>query len=332
MGSRITMQRIAEEFNTSKVTVSRALNNKSGMSEELRSKIIAYAGKTGYYVNQEKQINSLAFIVPVRFFLEYDRFYSVIHLHLNDLCQTQNRTLTVITVDYEQEQAGELPEPFFRKQFDGIFLVGECGERFVETVTRFNLPMVLIDFARLDTKSNCIMADNFELGYKAADFLIQNGHQKIGFVGDLRNRNYCDRYLGLQKALYMRKLDPNPEYNIVTDDLQTGLPMMNFTMPEKFPTAFVCSCDMLAFYLYEKLKAMNYRVPEDISIISFDNTEICNKMTPPLTSVEINKSDFALMAYQLMHEVALDHPSNPQKLFVDAEIVIRDSVKHIKNA
>ena len=326
MRNKITLQQIANEVGTSKVTVSRALNNKPGLSDDMRKKILTCAGNHSYNLKQKRAIGLLAFLVPERFFLESDRFYTAIYLNLSNLCQEQNIMLNAITYSYEQEKKSKIPELFFRQQFDGVFVAGECSEPFVDTLSATGLPLVFIDFVRHDEESSCVLANNFELGYEAASFLIKNGHRHIGFAGDYKNnQNLCSRYLGLQKALIMHDLKFDSTCNIINNDFNTGLYTLNYALPDKMPTAFVCSCDMVAFYLYEKLKMMNYRIPQDISIISFDNTDICCKMSPSLTSIDINKQDFARIAYNLM--CTQDNAQMlPKKLFVDTKLFIRDSV------
>ena len=330
MREKITLQQIAQELNTSKVTVSRALNNRPGISAELRKKILECAERNGYPFQRAAAapIKALAFLVPQRFFLEFDQFYTVIYYHLNHLCQAQETMLTAAVFSPEEERTGRLPEMLHTSRFDGIFLVGDASEALIQSVMDYGAPLLFIDFSKPDRTVSHVMANNYELGYEAASLLIREGHRRIGFVGDYpNNQNICDRYLGFRKALILHELEHRPEYDIVNSDARTGLYTLNFEMPQTLPTAFICTCDMAAYYLYEKLKMMHIRIPEDVSVISFDNTDICNKMEPPLTSIEIDKQDFAALAYRQMRKQIASPSAEPRKLLVNSRLVERGSIR-----
>lgn len=332
MIKKVTLQQIADELGTSKTTVSRALNNKSGIGTGLRNKIIEKAKIYGYNIpaNNASSLNALAFLVPKRFFLEIDQFYTVIFFHLSHLCQSMNIMLTAIAFTQEEEQAGNLPIQLAKTKFDGIFIVGDSSEHLLASVNSLNMPTVFIDFSK-KYKNYChVLADNYSLGYEVTEYLIEYGHHTIGFVGDYKsNQNICDRYMGYRKALLLNNLPHKQQYDVINNDFRTGLYTINFEMPDEMPSAFVCTCDMAAFYLYEKLRMLDRKIPEDVSVISFDNTEICNNMVPALTSMDIDKSDFANLAFKQMLKLVSSPISSPGRLFVGTNLVVRDSVKKL---
>lgn len=329
MEKKVTLQQIADELGTSKVTVSRALNGKPGISDSLRKSILACAETFGYTVQtgSTASAKALVFLVPQRFFLEFDRFYTVIYFHLSRLCQAQGITLTSTVISQEEEQTGCLPVQMLRNVYDGVFIAGDSNTALLQAVAALNVPMVFIDFNKQGTDGGHILADNYALSFDITRYLIKRGHRRIGFVGDyLANQNICDRYMGYLKALLLSGLTHDPQADIVNNDARTGLYTLNFTMPQKTPTAFVCTCDTAAFYLYEKLKMMELRIPDDVSVVSFDNTEICENMIPRLTSMEIDKKDFAVLAFQQMNKQLNNPLTANRRLFVASRLVERDSV------
>lgn len=329
--NKVTLQQIADELGTSKVTVSRALNGKPGIGDGLRQRILERAVAYGYSLpsNEEIAIKSLAFLIPQRFFLEMDHFYTVIYLYLSHLCQARQIVLSAITISQEEEREGRLPALFLHQKFDGVFLAGECGETIIQKVREMNRVVVMIDSKSSKGDVSCVLSDNYALGYEMAEYLLEKGHREIGFVGDYyHNSNICDRYMGLRKALVMRGIPYNASFDLINNDNHTGLYTLNFRLPARLPTAYVCFCDMAAHYLYEKLHAAGVRVPEDVSVISFDNTEICENMKPALTSMEINKEDFARLAFeQMMKEATSSSVGVPMQLFVRSRLMERDSVR-----
>ena len=94
------------------------------------------------------------------------------------------------------------------------------------------------------------------------------------------------------------------------------------------PTAFVCHCDMAAYYLMESLRRAGLRVPQDVSLISFDNTALSARTQPPLTSFDINRNDIARRAYQCMLERCVQD-GGKRRLFVNNRLIERQSVQPI---
>lgn len=328
--NKVTLQQIADELGTSKVTVSRAINGKPGIGDNLRRRILERASAYGYLLpnNEDITIKTLAFLIPRRFFLEMDHFYTVIYLHLNRLCQAKHIVLSAITISQEEEREGCLPSLLLHQKYDGVFVAGECHSAIIEKVREISRAVIMIDSKSNEHGLSCVLSDNYTLGYEVAEYLLNKGHREIGFVGDYYNNpNICDRYMGLRKALVMRKIPYDTSYDLVNNDYYTGLYTLNFQLPAKLPTAYVCFCDMAAHYLYEKLHTAGLRVPEDVSIISFDNTEICENMTPPLTSMEINKEDFAHLAFEQMMKEAVSSLGAPKYLFVRSCLIERGSVR-----
>ena len=325
---RVTLQQIADEVGTSKVTVSRALNDQPGIGDELRRRILELAKAYDYPLPDQtvSKVHALAFLIPQKFFLEMDHFYTVIYFHLNRLCQARDIVLSAITISQQEEQEGTLPAAFLHQKFDGVFLVGDPGPRIPEKLAEYAQPIVYIDFSQ-QGKESCVVSDNYRLGYELGEHLIRRGHTSIGFVGDYRhNANICDRYLGVRKALILNNLPCNPRYDLINNDFRTGLYTLSFTMPSELPTAYVCFCDMAAHYLYEKLRMMNLSVPDDISVVSFDNTEICENMLPRLSSMEIDKEDFARLAFEQMISEITDPLAQPARRYVRSRLIERDSV------
>jgi len=130
-----------------------------------------------------------------------------------------------------------------------------------------------------------------------------------------------------KKALSYNNIPLNQKWNIINKDSENGPNYIDFELPSDVSTAFVCKCDLAAYFLTQKLQLSGYHVPDDISVISFDNTEISKSCNPPLTTVDINKKEFAEKAFdQLMSRI--ENPDEPaQKLYIHTEIIVRDSVK-----
>jgi LacI family transcriptional regulator len=334
MGNRVTLQDIANNFNVTKVSVSKAINNQPGISQELREKILAYAYESGYKKASRKNdvtANTFAFVVQKNFFLDNEDFYTVIFRKLNSLCQNKGQKLFLFVVNPD-DQKDETLNQLNKNIVNGIFIGGEISGRILYTLNNVGIPMVYIDFRDHHIPKDCIIIDNYGSGYEVTNYLIDRGHRRVGFINnDLFTSNVFDRFYGYRKALLTNNLEYREEWTINNFNRQTGYYMLDYQLPKELPTAFVCQCDMAAYFFIQKLNSIGKRVPEDISVISFDNTNLAQTCTPPLTSVNISKDEFAIKAMKLMNTRINNLSDDIRQEYIDTRIVTRKSVLELKS-
>lgn len=329
--NKVSMQTIADYLNISKVTVYKALNNQQYVSEELREKIIQTAKDLGYIKTTKKNHvlhNSLAFIVPKRFFLESDSFYTSIFYYLNNLTHNDGLVLTLYIINSTDESNCIIPNVLSLNKCDGIFIAGEMTDKYIHSIGELGLPMLLIDFYKPDLNYDCVIADNFFNGYTATNYLIEKGHTEIGFVGiPGQTTSISDRFFGYQKALSSHKLNYNPVWQLANNDSVTGVYSLDTPLPDTLPTAFVCHCDRSAYFLIQRLNMENIKVPEDISIISFDNTDLAENSVPRLTTIDISTKLIAENSYSQLRDRIENTAIPKQRIYIPCKIVERDSVR-----
>ena len=327
---KVTMQDIADSLGLTKVSVSKALSGQPGVSEKTRKRILETAAQMGY-AGKHKALpvhKRFAVLVAKRFFLETDAFYTEIAYHLNEFCLQDGHQLYTIVLSEEKEDALELPVVLREHLFDGVFLLGELSDAYVRMFAKQSLHAVAVDFDHEALNTDCILTDNFHLGFAAAQYLIRAGHRKIGFVGNIFQTNsIMDRYFGYIKALTLENLPIRSDWRLINND-PYNMYLMDVMLPEEMPTAFVCHCDMAAYYMIETLQRAGMQVSQQVSLISFDNTALSQRTTPQLTSFDINRRDIASQAYRCM--LNLDAVSSrKRRLFVSNELVERESVAWI---
>ncbi|MCL1988202.1 MAG: LacI family DNA-binding transcriptional regulator [Firmicutes bacterium] len=316
---KITMQDIADKLSITKVSVSKAINNKQGISNETRQRILAVAAEMGY-LGKKVEGKTFVFVVSRRFFLETDKFYNPIFYHLNQLTTTDGHQLIPIVVETEDDEI-TLPQ-----QVNGIFLVGELSDEHIKQFTKTNIPIVAVDFYKSYLNVNYVLVDNFYQSYSATSHLIRNGHTKIGFVGNINQTSSInDRYFGYLKALQNANLPFNDDWIIANNHPKTGLYEINLDFPKKMPTAFICHCDMAAYFLINSLNKIGLQVPKDVSLISFDNTDLSQNTKPQLTVMDINKKAIAETAFFAMQQT-LNGKIHCHRYYIPAKLIERDSV------
>lgn len=328
--NKVSMQTIADQLKISKVTVYKALNNQPYVSEELRERILQTAAELGYTVKDKQENplhNNLAFIVPKRFFLESDSFYTTIFYHLNNLCHKDGLTLTLYVIKREDELGCQVPYTLSRDNCDGIFIAGEMTADYIRAVDGLGLPTLLTDFYETDARHDCVIADNFLNGFSAANYLIEKGHRDIGFVGRVgQTLSIADRFYGYRKALSAHALEYDPRWHLSNNDPDTGVYSLDIPLPETLPTAFVCHCDRAAYFLIQRLQMAGLSVPGDISVISFDNTTLAENARPALTTVDISTKEIARSAYVHLRKRIADNTLPAQRIYIQSNIIERDSV------
>lgn len=332
---KVTLDTIAAQLGITKVSVSKALNNQPGVSEELKRRIVQSARELGYIkkgnVKPAAAVSKLGLIVPKRFFLESDNFYTKIYYYTNQECAKKDISLSLYVLDPEQEKSASLPLSLVQDQsdLDGLFVAGEVEADYMKMLLDCPFPVVVIDFYKAGMTLDCILADNYQAGYTVTNYLIQNGHTRIGFVGNPQfTTSVMDRYCGYIKALTYHQLEINPSWRIVNNDINNSY-VMDFQLPAELPTAFVCHCDMAAYKLLLKLQKEGISVPDEVSLISFDNTDLSQSVTPALTSMNISKHDFATEAVHRMLWRIKHDSAHSKTTYLQSKLIERDSVKRM---
>ena len=333
VADKVTMQRIATQLKISKVTVSKALNGRPGVSEATRGRIEGMARELGYQLPNKPEASvkrRFGFLVPSRFFLETDKFYTKIFYHLTRHCEADGHTLSLRIVDGHEELVGS--HPFAdRGTLDGIFVGGEFHEAYLAHVIG-GPPLVCLDFSKPRIVADAVVIDNFYASYVATEYLIQKGHRAIGFVGDpAYSENVADRYYGFLKALLEAHLSVPPEWRLDVNDAE-GIYFPDVQLPADPPTAWVCHCDLAAYQMLRVLQQRGWSVPGDVSLIGFDNTELSRKMEPPLTSVDINTKAIADEAYRRMVWRMVHRTEPAQRLVLSTRLAERASVRSVSLA
>ena len=322
---KTTMQDIADELRITKVSVSKAINNKSGVSDDLRSKILETAQKLNYskpIVNK-----TFIFIAPKRFFAKIEQFYSTIYFKLNEYCSSNNSTMVLAIVDEMDERNGILPSILKAQKYCGCFVEGEMEVLFQKALNSIDLPIITIDYSSNYLKADCVVTDNYNIGYTATEYLIAKGHTDIGFVGKFgMSASITDRIFGYKRALMINSLVFKEDWLVQNTDLITKTYTTEFDYPDIMPTAFVCHCDMAAYTLIKKLNMDGYRIPQDISVISIDNTQLALTCIPKLTDIDISLDLFVSKSFAAMIN-RINNPSDQyNRLYVNTHLIERDSV------
>lgn len=337
---KVSLQTIADQLGISKYSVSLALNNKPGVSDELRQKIWKVAGAMGYERPRTRLVlQNLNIIVIIPEYIRRDTyFYNDIYWAIERWIQMKGHTAILTSISKEMEQNLILPSYFSEMEIAGILVVGVLTEAYIKKIQDTRLPVVSVDQYYDAINIDVVGTANEEGAYQVVEYLIQNGHTDIGFIGSKNvTSSIHGRWQGYIKAMEAHGLPIINEHCILNDSPlksllseQKELEDYIESMPS-FPTAYFCAADRISISLMNVLNKRGIRVPEDISVVGFDDQETSKMCIPALSTYHIKRTDMGKLAVERILR-KIESPTEPtMKMAIHGELVIRDSVKKLNN-
>lgn len=338
MAKAVKMADIAKVIGVSTVTVSKALSDQKGVSEELRMKIKKQAQEMGYQTNsaryQERAKAELSYNIGVvisgRFLDQYDSFYWKLYQEVAKAAVQKGCFTLLEVLEPEDEQNCVMPRLLQEKRADGLVLLGILNDDYLERLHRYaSIPFLYLDFYDKNGTCDAVVSNSYFGMYKMTNYLFRMGHTKIGFVGNLLyTDSITDRYFGYAKSLLEHGMEVKREWVIDDRDARTGRADGDFEirLPENLPTAFVCNCDVAAAHLIVKLKEKGYRVPEDISVVGYDNYQPPGLCDVRITSYEVDMHEMAQKTVGNMIRKISGRHYTQGVVVVEGHIEYKDSV------
>ena len=336
MAKTVKLADIAEIVGVSTVTVSKALSGQKGVSEEMREKIKQLADELGYRSpsenkrqTTEKQYN-IGVIIQEVYLDKYDSFYLTMYQELNKRAVARGCFTLLESMSRESVLSNVMPLLVQEKKVDGLIVVGDMTQTYMEHLeAEAGIPVVCMDFYNDTINLDTVFSNSFYGTYALTNYLFQMGHKKIAYVGTVGTTNsITDRYLGYAKSLLEHHIEVRKDYVIDDRDTKTGRMDLDkyYQLPEDMPSAFVCNCDLAASYLIRKLRANGYRVPEDISVVGFDNYLFPGLCDIGITTYEVNIGEMARrVVHKIVRKIANENYT-AGVFIVDGHMVIKDSV------
>jgi DNA-binding LacI/PurR family transcriptional regulator len=335
-----TVKQIAEIARVSPATVSLALNNKPGVSAATRERVLAIAetlkGAESAQTFSQLIRGSVRFLKIVKHSRIVNRDHDVfIAAYIEGMDREArkhgyNLEITHITFD----QIGEFVSHLNSSSSKGLIVLGtELNARDIMGFESVNVPIVVIDttfdFIRLDF----VDMNNIEALFQIVRHFMENNHRDIGLIWgeEVEARNFELRRLAFEQALKHFGLPFDPRNIITVDSTFTeayqGV-LQHLKKGQKLPTALVCVNDLVASACLKAFKENGIRVPEDVSIIGFDNLPMCEMLDPPLTTMRVSKQQIGENAMELLIGRINHRIGAPTlKVSVGGQLVVRKSVR-----
>lgn len=330
---KVTLSDIAKKLNVSTVTVSKAVSDKEGVGEDLRKQIKQLAEEMGYKTKSqttEKTITgNIGIVIPSRFFSQSYSFYWYLFNYLSSELLNRNYYCIMELLTDEDEKNCNIPRMILDKKIDGIILLGQTSTNYIEKLNSNFENFILLDFYTNDTNIDSVINDNYYNSYLLTNYVINQGHKKLQFVGDITaTTSIKDRYMGFLKALIENNIDYS-NISIISDRDKNGSSIPIELPLDNMPTAFICNNDETAAMVINELEKNGFKVPDNISVTGFDNYISRNKSPVEITTVYIKPENIASVAADLILKKINGTPYVKGRHLVSGEILIKNSVKKI---
>ena len=327
MAKAVRMSDIAERLHVSIVTVSKALAGKDGVSEELRQEILQLAEEMGYQSKKFKpaatgKTYTLGIVTSYRYIEKGQSFYwNLYERILFYLAQTGHiGILEVVTDSAEQER--QIPRLVQEERVDGVIVMGNFSKSYREMLAETGIPLVVLDAFDARYHRDSVISDGYYGMYTMVDYLLQMGHRNIMFVGSVNaTSSITDRYYGYCRAMREAGVSVTEDYVLPDRDAE-GKVTISLEHLKKMPSAFACNCDITAYTLLNALKEQGVRVPEDVSVVGFDDYILAGLAVPPLTTYAVDVDHMAKVSAQQLIRRIQKPDADVRRIVVSGKLVI----------
>lgn len=340
----MTNRKLSKLIGVSPATLSLVINNKPGISAATRTMVLEKLDELGYQhlvkdtSGSNKHLNqNILFIVYKKHgdILDRSPFFLLIMENIENCARKYGYNLLFFFLDRRTPMSEQFSRIHSMDCKGAVIFATEMLEEDIVFLSNLPFPYVILDndFSHQNLDS---VAINNELGtFQAIEYLIKMGHSQIGYLKSrTRINSFKEREIGFTNSLKQHGLDMNPEHVFQLDYSEEGS-YQDFkkilTDKTKLPTAFVTDDDTIAVGAMKALLEHGISIPQDVSIIGFNDRPLCEISSPPLTSIRVPKYSFGAMAIELLMQRLNNNDIHKEtscsfKYRIGTEPIFRDSV------
>jgi len=334
---KITIYEVAKRAGVSISTASKALNDKKDVGESTKQRVREIAKELSYEPSHfaralaRRKTDNIG-VITVRYYKEpmiTNPFYAKIMEGIEEELINNNLNLLNNILRKEQMDSLDIPKMVKEKNVDGIILLGHMPEPFVRMVSDKGLPVVMIDNYFDNANISTVIADNIGGAFYAVEYIIRTGHKKIAYLAGLPERySFKQREQGFRQAMKKYNLPIDERFVIFNEkDDQTLDWTKKILSYETKPDAIFCCNDITALLAINMLKDSGLRVPDDVSVMGFDNIDIAEHFIPSISTVDLKKQDMGIIAARKLINTINQKDTAIENIVFPTTLIIRDSTK-----
>lgn len=323
--------------NVSTATVSRIVNGLPGYSKETKEKVLKVIEELGYQPNAlarglvSKRTNTLGVLFPV----VSSMFSSEILNGIEDTAHESDHSVIVCNTDSNGVRTMKYLQVLKEKRVDGIIFTSEVlKEEYYEALVDMKIPVVLVSTASYRFPLPYVKVDDKHAAYSATEYLIQNGHEKIAMISGTKDDPIAGvpRVEGYIQALKDYGLPV--ELKRITYGFDFGYKTGMMCMEQLFKeapetTAIFAASDEIAIGALSVAYKYGIKIPDDLSIIGYDNLKIAEMSIPPLTTVAQPLYEMGQLAAQMIFDMINSKKKTTESRIIPHKIIERQSVKKL---
>ena len=335
----VTIKDIAKLANVAPSTVSRVIADHPSISQKTKDRVRALIEEMGYQPNYQAQslgrntTNTLGIVMPDSTNRVFQNpFFPEIIRGISNIAHDKSYEILISTGTTEQEIMESIKRMVQQRRVDGfILLYSKIDDQVSDYLRSKKFPFVIVGkpYKNIDATTH-VDNDNIQAAKETVDYLVKKGHQQIAFVGgDPTQIVTIDRMKGYKLALQEANIPLREELIIREKSLREGgrEAARELMKLDNKPTALIVTDDLIALGILTSFAQNNVKVPDDVSIISFNNVLIADMAHPALTSVDIQVFKLGYYAGDCLIE-KIKNPDEPHKrVIVPFKLVERESCK-----
>lgn len=334
----VTIKDVARESGVNTSTVSRALNNGYGVNHKTRKHVMEVATRLNYRTNQVARglvtgrTQTIGLVVSdIR-----NPFFAEVARGAEDAAYRAGRDVVLCNSDLKAEKQMDYFHSLLAKRVDGIVMnsVAALSRAQQDQLWAAGVPIVLLNRSSVYRHFSSVLGDNLQGGEIAGNYLIDLGHTQVGHItGPRAHGNLTDRAKGFLKAFHDRDR-PEPEVICGEHTFAGGYESANQLLgPDRKITAIFAGNDVLAFGCIRAAIEKGIRIPDDLSIIGFDNVELSQITNPPLTTIDQPKYEIGKAAIEmLLNMMAKDSIREPEHRMIGVRLIERQSCRRVSGS
>lgn len=332
---KVSIRDLSRMTGFSPATISNALNHKKGVNKETAEEIFRVARETGYLsANAVTKIKLLIFKKNGQIIEDTPFFQSLID-GFEEECHRLGYEMVICRADQRDADYLEQVKNLLNEQGGAVVVLAtEMMDGDLEPYRDAPCPLVILDHWTESMEFNAVLINNADAARMITEHLLENGHTEVGYLrGAFRIKGFRSRFVGFQTALKKKKISYKDEYTVTLRTSSNGayMDMLEYLNKKpKLPTAYFADNDMIALGAMKALREMGYRIPEDVSIVGFDDLPFSEIASPALTTLRVPNKEMGRMAVRRVAEmidgIAADAVTKTQ---VCPRIIYRATVKNI---
>lgn len=357
MGTRITIQDIADELGISRNTVSKAINNTGILADATRDKVLKKAMEMGYkqfsYVTTARSVSSVLSVpVPkekteiavfLTNFVGGNHFATVMLDKFQKELAGLGYSLTTHRILTEELENMKLPASFFHERTAGIICIEMFDYKYDQMLCGLGLPILFVDAPvtclKKPLEADLLCMDNQSGIYQFVKEMADRGKTKIGFIGEhMHCQSFFERYTAYRDAMHILSLPCPDEYSITGNKKGALYPKKDdyleflserLTALTHLPEVFICANDFVALDALQVFRKLGYSVPDDIYLCGFDDSPESRIVTPPLTTIHIHSQIMGFSAVNLLMSRINEPSLNYRTMHTETDLIYRESTGNL---